>query len=117
MNNDLISREALKKAICIDEPISIDETWEQLYDAVVNAIDNAPTVDMNTELSVAYLKGRRQGQSDIRPQGEWTIIKSPLSNETIVKCNKCGDEFIGNDVEDYNFCPNCGADMRKGGTE
>jgi hypothetical protein len=44
----------------------------------------------------------------------WIIIKSPLSNETIVKCDKCGDEFIGNDVEDYNFCPNCGADMRGG---
>lgn len=52
-----------------------------------------------------------------RPQGEWIIVKSPLSNETIVKCDKCGDEFIGNDVEDYNFCPNCGADMRKGEEE
>lgn len=52
-----------------------------------------------------------------RPHGEWIIIKSPLSNETIVKCDKCGDEFIGNDVEDYNFCPNCGADMRKGEKE
>lgn len=95
---DLISREALKKSICIDEPISIDETWEQLYDAVVKAIDNAPTVEPE------------------RPQGEWITIKSPLSNETIVKCDKCGDEFIGNDVEDYNFCPICGATM-KGGAE
>ena len=48
-----------------------------------------------------------------RPKGEWVVVKSPLSNETIVKCDKCGDEFIGNDVEDYNFCPNCGADMQK----
>lgn len=52
-----------------------------------------------------------------RPHGEWLVVKSPLSSETIVKCNKCGDEFIGNDVEDYNFCPNCGADMRKGEEE
>ena len=45
---------------------------------------------------------------------EWIIIKSPLSDETIVKCPFCGDEFIGNDVEHYNYCPICGADMRGG---
>lgn len=48
---------------------------------------------------------------------KWIIIKSPLSNETVVKCPKCGDEFIGNDVEDYNFCPICGLPMKKGGVE
>lgn len=45
MDGDLISREALKKAICLDEIISVDETWEQLYDAVVKAIDNAQPVE------------------------------------------------------------------------
>lgn len=48
-----------------------------------------------------------------RPHGEWTIIRSPLSNETVVKCPFCKDEFIGNDVEDYNFCPICGAEMHQ----
>lgn len=51
-----------------------------------------------------------------KTHNEWVIIKSPLSDEIIVKCPICGEEFIGNDVEDYNFCPNCGADM-KGGAE
>ena len=45
------------------------------------------------------------------------FLKSPLSDETIVKCPKCGDEFIGDDVEDYNFCPICGAKMQKGGAK
>ena len=43
---------------------------------------------------------------------KWIIIKSPLSDEVIVKCPYCKDEFIGNDVEDYNFCPICGKEMR-----
>lgn len=64
-----------------------------------------------------YTRAVRLLPYEERPQGEWIIVKSPLSNETIVKCDKCGDEFIGNDVEDYNFCPNCGADMRKGEEE
>lgn len=107
----LIDADALKKEV---KTIFCPDGYKIM---MLERIDNAPTVDMNTELSVAYLKGRRQGQADERPQGEWIIIKSPLSNETIVKCDKCGDEFIGNGVEDYNYCPNCGADMRKGGDE
>ena len=72
MNNDLISREALKKAIfehCRSEEENFYHFW--FDENLIALIDNAPTVDMNTELSVAYLKGRRQGQSDVRPQGEW----------------------------------------------
>ena len=42
----------------------------EVSDMIEDCIDNAPTVDMNTELSVAYLKGRRQGQSDERPTGK-----------------------------------------------
>lgn len=72
---DLISRSALKKAICIDEPISIDETWEQLYDAVVKAIDNAPTVNpcnncdlyfkaMTKEIDRWYRKEEQKGGAE-----------------------------------------------------
>lgn len=43
---------------------------------------------------------------------KWIIIKSSLNTEIVVKCPFCGDEFIGNDVEDYNYCPICGKDMR-----
>ncbi len=31
----------------------------------------------------------------------------------IYACSKCGDMWLG--VGGYNFCPNCGADMRGGG--
>lgn len=84
---DLISRSALREKI---SNAFIDGATKSIFKKY---IDNAPTVAE-------------------RPKGEWIVVKSPLSNETIVKCDKCGDEFIGNDVEDYNFCPNCGADMR-----
>ena len=69
--------------------------------------------DVNTELSVAYLKGRRQGQSEERPQGEWKH-----NNFDEHYCNKCGNFALwSEEADDYyevqsNFCPNCGADMR-----
>ena len=56
-----------------------------------DAIDNAPTIE--------------------RPHGEWIYHKEwELDGECAFECSKCG---MGVDV-DYNFCPNCGADMREG---
>ena len=47
-----------------------------------------------------------------RPHGEWIYHKEwEFDGECAFECSKCG---MGVDV-DYNFCPNCGADMRKGG--
>ena len=84
----------------------------------IEEIDNAPTV----ELFCSYLSDGEVRQPCVeapckheRPQGEWIVIKSPLSTETVIKCPFCHDEFIGNDVEHYNFCPICGAGMVKGG--
>ena len=85
---------------------------------VAQKIDNAPTVDMNTKLSVAYLKGRRQGQSEERQTAEWKH-----NNFDEHYCNKCGNFALWSEEADgyyevqSNFCPNCGADMRKGGAE
>ena len=113
---DCISREALKNAFW-----GTDDGKAYFLSEIYSKIDNAPTVEQSN-YAMGYQDGVRKVLKEVaegkhRPQGEWIIIKSPLSNETIVKCDKCGDEFIGNDVEDYNFCPNCGADMREGDAE
>lgn len=63
------------------------DTYEELLDAVRKAIDNAPAVE--------------------RPKGEW-IYK----NYHWV-CDKCWDSFMLSS----DFCPHCGADMRKGSVE
>ena len=44
-----------------------------------------------------------------RPHGEWIYHKEwEFNGECAFECSKCG---MGVDV-DYNFCPNCGADMK-----
>ena len=113
---DLISREALKERF--DDYIKANPNISGVFELGKFIIDNAPTV----ELFCSYLSDGEVRQPCVespckheRPQGEWIIIKSPLSTETVVKCPFCGDEFIGNDVEDYNFCPICGAQMKRGG--
>ena len=58
--------------------------------------------------------------ADVRPavRGEW--IDTPLDNfrKFESKCSVCGWSGVSNydsyvDVFDFNFCPNCGADMRE----
>ena len=126
MNNDLISRSALKDAMW-DESHDIvshteygkDEARIGLtYPEIENIIDNAPTVDMNTELSVAYLKGRRQGQSEERPTGEW-IDEGQYAeghSEHAYSCKNCGYHIIAQSstILENLYCKHCGADMRKG---
>lgn len=49
-----------------------------------------------------------------RPHGEWIYHAEWHSDgECAFECSKCG---MGVDV-DFNFCPNCGASMRKEGEE
>ena len=56
----------------------------------------------------------------VREKGEWEIIRDDYDNE-LMRCPACREEFYDgeNDTVDHtpNFCPNCGADMRKGENE
>ena len=56
-----------------------------------------------------------------RPHGEW-IPKAVHNCWTRFECSVCGYYHepvhdFGESKPDYNFCPNCGADMRKEGDE
>lgn len=101
MDNDLISRSELKKAIeqYRNQWLRNCETDIARWDScksILETIDNAPTV---------YPK-----------QGEWIKHISELyPNESTEECPFCHEEqtICGNDD---NFCPNCGAKM-KGGAE
>ena len=77
---------------------------------------------------IVDIKGEIEGDYEIigkyeeRLQGEW-IAREDMDyldeNKVVHKhfeCNKCGfiHDFIDGHTSQYNFCPNCGADMRGG---
>ena len=85
-------------------------------------------VSNSDEINKALEKGElyKQGFEDAmkrfeRPQGEWILQTHERFNSgnELYKyyCNKCGhrEEHAYSDSKLPNFCPNCGADMRKGG--
>ena len=58
-------------------------------------------------IAIDILKGAPS--IDIVPKrGEWINTAEPYMSDNIV-CSVCGY----NSICEYNFCPNCGADMRK----
>lgn len=53
------------------------------------------------------LKAIKAVPSADKPQGEWEDI--PYSFAGGYRCSICGQKSLEND---WNYCPNCGADMR-----
>ena len=45
-----------------------------------------------------------------REKGEWIYEGDEISG--VFKCSNCGEGSEIPDFEHFNFCPNCGADMR-----
>ena len=103
MSNDLISRSALKeevKGLFCPDGFKLD---------FIRTIDNAPTVEEKS-YAMGYQDGAEDGLDGIIPQGEWITHQTGML--LWEECNQCHAQVgtIG-----MNFCPNCGADMRKGG--
>ncbi len=54
--------------------------------------------------------GYKTGRQEERPTGEWIEHYDNSDGFTWLTCSRCLCKAY---EDDYNFCPNCGADMRK----
>lgn len=110
--------------------VKLGEEWLLNYDDIKDVIDNAPTVEPQKivtiplelieklALCVVDIVGNIDWEKAIeaykaRPQGEWLNHNSYFKRCSI--CNKVvGFDYIEQEGERFNYCPNCGADMRGG---
>ena len=124
MNNDLISRSALKKAIKTEcNPYGKPTIDYESGLKVLNIIEKAPTVELDESVIQAVLNKRCMtavaneyliALHDKRPHGKWIKhIDNLYPEDSTEECPFCHEEqrLVGNDD---NFCPNCGAKMQKG---
>ena len=135
MNNDLISREALKKCA----RIVFDKDLGRLRVVDVSDIDNAPTVEPCYQTTSCLDCGNYDKENhncprycevikeaiNSRPQGEWIMQRHDLDG-CFYTCSNCGrmirvplfidDPEDNETLADYPFC-HCGAAMQKGGAE
>lgn len=132
MNNDLISRSELIKAIntydtfaCLPDgklyPVrdlehpEMFETYIHVKD-VIRANDNAPTVEQNWRFY--YDHGYAQAKRDFeKPQGEWVLMYCSYGYRyySCSICNRAIEVEHGQSLKDFPYC-HCGAKM-KGGAE
>ena len=110
MNNDLISRSELKKALR-QRQWHIDDIEE-----VEKIIDNAPTVEYTFEEAFQKTVCDNKLYCPSRQKGEWkeTGYETGALGITYrqTQCSNCGWEHAL--PMWLNFCPNCGADMKGG---
>ena len=130
MNDDLISRSALKKELdnikqteyAVKDKMPLFE-YVELPD-LIKVIDNAPTVELEPFCKFTFEEDKlREIVDELRQEiidgeivltekkktGHWNYAS--FGNQTLVKCSECEEEFLGNDVSDYRFCPICGCRM------
>lgn len=131
MNNDLISREALKKKLKSESYWTYTQEYGDAIPVgwVMSAIDNAPAVNPSLNLDniteediekfiVIMQRANSKGLLAIneeRPQGEWIYnqydANPKIGNWHCSICHTiCYEMKLAHD--NFNYCPNCGADMR-----
>lgn len=64
----------------------------------------------NTRVGIAFQTALRElDKIEDRPKGKW---RTNRVHGGIVKCDFCGFQWGSNEGRKFNYCPNCGADMR-----
>ena len=130
----LIDADALIMALRLEYPMmpmfkENQEEWEiktEGYRKAEEVIRNAPTIEPKAKVIaqvtfdeekmreiVKEAVERFKEEYEIEPKrGEWKrrIVDNGFNADWV--CSECGYR-IKTDFVDYNFCPNCGADMRE----
>ena len=86
---------------------------DEIYIALDMAIEALGTIDGLCENLAWYINERNRLLQEQRPHGEWIKhVDDLFPEESTEECSVCHEEqrITGNDD---NYCPNCGASMRK----
>lgn len=76
----------------------------ELFNALANANDKGEIF--------AIIQNAQTVAAVVREKGEWIPLKDMVKGDTIYHCSKCWTKTGKRRRKRYNFCPNCGADMR-----
>lgn len=116
MNNDLISREALKFKLGIN--FSRKPEAQEIYQHLIDIVDDCPTIKTYCYFCGQTEHGQIEERNTKNNISKW-IFQYENYQGDVYMCESCCQEvfFLHNIKPDFDFCPYCGADMRKGGAE
>jgi hypothetical protein len=110
------------------EYIEREALLRYLNDIWLSAMPNDFMPDDDRQLAIVRCMGLNDAMdaiksipaADVRPvvRGVWNAVKGALHPaETSAVCSNCGFSTTIHAQTFYNFCPNCGADMREADNE
>lgn len=109
MNDDLISRKALKKVITANHYLlsakhnSTD--YGMFTTGIIEAIDNAPTIEVRDNFDVGYVQGLEDGRKE-KTHGDWIPVSERFpDNETEVLIQCSQSMMVGYHIFDYTIYP------------
>ena len=84
--------------------LDFDDYAKECYGKGVSPVEEVEDYVADAVIRAGYRK---------QSEGEW--IQQPIPYEDEIVCTVCGANFnvIDNCTEKFNYCPNCGAEMRK----
>ena len=87
----------------------VTDVSKDLNKIFLKNLEEALEILLIKEREEAYQKGYENGKK-MKITGKWNKFQHQ-QGPTYIRCSIC-DEFYKKDNREYNFCPNCGADMR-----
>ena len=116
MNRSVMVRSELKKPEYIERDVVIDDIGELFticYETLPNEYGHHFIVEKELQIHLDFV--RNLTAANVKPivQGKWEKGRQRgiLGNE--YKCSFCSYQIIMEEKDKYNYCPNCGADMRE----
>jgi hypothetical protein len=90
-----------------------------ITESMYEIIDNAPTVDLKDIYQEGYYNGHLEGYTkainEERPQGEWLDYSEEYG---YIECPFCRQATTcESNIDELQYCWNCGAHLQKGGAE
>jgi hypothetical protein len=110
--SDLISRDAVIKAMENNSHmVEVFGTKIKMIDAMMMCCEIA---DLPTIKAVPVVKAEWEECDWVAYDWSGECVRYPRK---AMKCSNCSNAFKKELLWKHNFCPNCGADMQKGGAE
>lgn len=93
---------------------------EKAVNAAIDAVDDWDGGCNKSRAELIEMEMNKLPAADVKPvlRGKWMLVDTEDGDrdDTLLMtwgCNRCGKEFKTAGRMDFDFCPNCGADMRE----
>lgn len=106
----------------IDRQAAIEHLKKRLYETALNSITEHPYYEDMADNRVDVWMNELPSIDPERKKGKWIIKDNPGTGWYRVTCSECGEDvtsvipmigFFPNVKALWNFCPDCGAEMRE----